>query len=414
MTIHPRVHRAALAVGITTALVTSLAGCAGTTGGSDSDPIKVGAIYDTSGGLSAIGTPKADAAALAIKDINANGGVLGRQLELKSYDAQSDNAKYSEYANALVNQDQVVVVDAGITSASREAIRPIFAAANVPYFYGNLYEGGLCDGNTYATGSVPSQQLAPLIPYAIENFGDTFTILAADYNFGHAEADWATQYIEDNGGTVIDTEFLPLDQTDFGSTLNNLQRDKPDVVISLLVGGDQMSFYKQFASAGLGEDIEIVSPVFGDGQEQLSIGPDATEGIVVAYSYLQEIDSEANTAFLEKWRAEYGDDYSYVTPSAVAVWNDWHLWAAAVEEAGSLEPEAVRKALEAGVSYDGPGGTVTLDGPSHHAVQDVYVAQGSADGTFEVLETFTAVPPEFEQETCDLVADPTINTQFTP
>jgi urea transport system substrate-binding protein len=407
--------RAILAFGVSTALVAALAGCqaAPADGGSD-DPIKVGSIYDVSGFLSVIGAPKADAAALAVQHINDNGGVLGRPLELIAYDSQSDNAKYTQYATTLVQQDQVAVIDAGVTSASREAIRPIVAAAGVPYFYGNLYEGGVCDGNVYATGSVPSQQLAPLIPYAVENYGDTFTILAADYNFGHDEATWAAKYIEENGGTVVNTEFLPLDQTDFGSSLNNLQRDKPAVVVSLLVGGDQMSFYKQFAAAGLGESIRIVSPVFGDGQEQLSIGAEATNGIVVAYSYLQEIESPANEEFLDLWHAEYGDDYPYVTPSSVAVWNDWHLWAAAVEKAGTLDPAAVRAALESGVSYDGPGGTVTLDGASHHVIQDVYVAQGTPEGDFEVLQRFDAVPPEFEQAECDLISNPDLSTQFKP
>lgn len=407
--------RVGIAAATSVILVIGLGACQSTSPAVEGDgPIPVGTIYDVSGGLSAIGQPKADAAALAIEDINENGGVLGRELKLFSYDAQSDNAKYTEYANTLVQQDQVVVVDAGVTSASREAIRPILAAASVPYFYGNLYEGGLCAANVYATGSVPSQQLAPLIPYAMENFGDTFTILAADYNFGHAEAAWAKKYIEDNGGSVVNTEYLPLDQTDFGSTLNNLQRDKPSVVVSLLVGGDQMAFYKQFAAAGLDETSRIISPVFGDGQEQLSIGGDATNGIVIAYSYLQEVDTPENAAFLKKWHAKYGDDYPYITPSAVAVWNNWHLWAAAVEKAGTLDPEKVQEALQSGVTYDGPGGEITLDGASHHAIQNVYVAEGTEDASFEVLQTFDQVAPEFEQANCDLISNPDTNEQFAP
>lgn len=377
-------------------------------------PIKVGSIYDLSGPLSVIGTPKDDATKLAIKHINDNGGVLGRNLELISFDAQSDNAKYTQYANTLLRQEQVAVIDAGVTSASREAIRPLVGQTQTPYFYGNLYEGGVCDKNVFATGSVPSQQLAQLVPYAIENFGNKFAIAAADYNFGHDEAAWAEKYIEENGGEVVSTEFLPLEQNDFGSTLNNLQAKRPDVFVSLLVGGDQMSFYKQFAAAGLNDDIEVITPVFGDGQEQLAVGKEATDGVVIAYSYLQELDTPANKEFLDLWREEYGPDYPYITPSAVAVWNDWHLWAAAVEQAGSLSRDEVIEALESNISFDGPGGKITIDPGSHHAIQDVHVARGTAEGTFEVLKTYPQVEPSFEQSVCDLVANPETDEQFKP
>lgn len=377
-------------------------------------PISVGSIDDVSGGLSSIGQPKADAAKLAIKDINSNGGVLGRQLKLVAYDAQSDNTKYIQYANQLAQQDHVAVVEAGITSAAREAIRPILDSAQIPYFYSQLYEGGVCDANVFATGMVPSQQLAPMIPYATKHYGKTFTILAADYNFGHSEAVWAAKYIKQNGGTVVKTEFLSLDQTDFGSSINNLQRDKPSVVVSLLVGGNQMSFYKQFAAAGLSGTSHIISPTFGDGQEQLAIGAKATEGIVVANLYLQERTAAANSAFLKQWYAAYGKSYPYVTPSAVAVWNSWHLWAAGVNKAGSLDRAKVLAALQSGISYDGPGGKVTINGASHHVVQNVVVAEGTAEGNFRVLEVDNQVAPAFEESKCNLIKSPTTNTQYIP
>lgn len=398
------------------ALLTSLVACASSTGSNDQTdgPIKVGSIYDLSGPIGVIGQAKADATALAIKDINDKGGVLGRQLELISYDSQSDNAKYTQYANKLVLQDKVSVVDAGVTSASREAIRPITDRSKTPFFYGNLYEGGACAKGLFATGSVPSQQLAQLVPYAAKNFGKKFTILAADYNFGHDEALWAEKYIKENGGEVVRKEYLPLDQNDFGSSLNNLQADKPDVVVSLLVGGDQMSFYKQFAAAGLSESMKIITPVFGDGQEQIAVGGAATKGVVIAYSYLQEIESPANDSFVKLWHSEYGENYPYITPSAVAAWNDWHLWALAVEKAGSLDYDKVISSLESGISYDSPGGQVTLDPGSHHAIQNVYLAEGTETGAFKILETHENVSPKFEQSTCDLVANPTTNKQFKP
>jgi len=387
----------------------------GATGASGSkDPVRVGAIFDLSGPISVIGKPKADATKLAVKDINRNGGVLGRQLDLVSFDAQSDNAKYTEYASQLIRKHRVAVLEAGITSASREAIRPLVDRTKTAYFYANLYEGGVCDKNVFATGAVPAQQLAQLVPYAIKNFGKRFYIAAADYNFGHWEADWAKKYIQEGGGEIVGEEYIPLENTDFGSVLNKLQTKKPDVVISLLVGGNQMSFYRQFTAAGLQKSLRIVTPVFGDGQEQIAVGAKASDGVVIAYPYLQEVDSPANKEFVERWRQEYGQDATYINPSAMAAWNAWQLWAKAVNKAGSLDRDKVIAALESGLSVDSPGGKVTLNPGSHHVTQNVYLAQGTASGEFEILETFENVAPSYENENCDLVKNPNTNKQFIP
>lgn len=391
-----------------------VAACGGGAGGGGGEgPIKVGSILDETGPLNIYGAAMVDATRLAIKDINSQGGLLGRELELVSFDAQSDNAKYTQYANQAAQRDRVAVLMGGITSASREAVRPIVGRTDMLYFYNEQYEGGVCDKNTFASGVVPSQQLAALIPYAIEKFGKRLSVIAADYNYGQISASWVKQYAEQAGGQVVDQEFIPLESSDFGSVINGLQAAKPDVVISLLVGGNHIAFYRQFASAGLGESMRIVSPTFGLGNEQVVLSDEA-EGIVVAYPYFQEIESPANTEFLRAWHAEYGQDYGYVTDSAVTVWSGWHLWAEAVKAAGTLERDAVIEQLESGVSFDGPGGTVTIDGPSHHVTQNITIAEATGDKGFEVLSTEQSVAPSYEQDVCDLVSNPDTNKQFTP
>lgn len=403
-------------IGLAASLLLFTAACGGGDGSAeagDNGPIKVGSILDETGPLNIYGTAMADATKLAIKDINDNGGVLGRQLELVSYDAQSDNAKYTQYANQAAQRDQVAVLMGGITSASREAIRPVADRTDTLYFYNEQYEGGVCDKNTFNTGVVPSQQLAALIPYAIDNFGPKLYVVAADYNYGQISAEWVQRYAEEAGGEVVKSEFIPLESSEFGSVINGLQSAKPDVVISLLVGGNHIAFYRQFTSAGLGASMRIASPTFGLGNEQVVLSNEA-EGITVAFPYFQELESDANAEFLDMWHAEYGDDYPYVTDSAVAVWNGWHLWAKAANAAGSIEREAVIEELESGVSYDGPGGTVTLDGPSHHVVQNIAIGEGNGQKGFEIISTEESVPPSFEQEVCDLVSEPDTNEQFTP
>lgn len=380
----------------------------------DKEPIVVGSVLDETGALNVYGKAMADATKLAVKSINDAGGVLGRPLKLVTYDAQSDNAKYTSYANQLALRDHASVIMGGITSASREAMRPVADRNKTLYFYNEQYEGGVCDKNVFLTGIVPSQQIPPLVDWAIKNGKKKFYVLAADYNYGHISTDWVKQYVTKAGGSVVGAEFIPLDVSEFGSVISKLQEAKPDVVLSLLVGGNHIAFYRQFASAGLSSRMQIVSATFGLGNEQVVLGPKEASGIVVAFPYFQEDSSEGNRKFREAWTKAYGANYPYITDSAAAVWNGWHLWALAVEKAGSTDREKVIKALESGVSFDGPSGKVTVDGPTHHVVQNVHIARADEKHGFTVIGEEKSVPPSYERTVCDLVARPNTAKQFTP
>jgi branched-chain amino acid transport system substrate-binding protein len=380
----------------------------------DKKPMVVGSILDETGPLNIYGTAMVDATKLAIKQINENGGVLGRQLKLVSYDAQSDNAKYTLYANQLSLKDKVVVIMGGITSASREAVRPVINRNKTLYFYNEQYEGGVCDKNVFATGIVPSQQVAPTVAWAIKNIGKKFYILAADYNYGHISTDWVKKYVAQAAGQVVGSEFIPLDVAEFSSVITKLQEAKPDVVFSLLVGGNHIAFYRQFAASGLRDKMKIVTATFGLGNEQVVVAPEESKDIVAVYPYFQEIDTPANKQFVAMWHKEFGKDYAYITDSAVTVWNGWHLWANAVGMAGSTNREKVIKALESGISFDGPSGTVTIDGPSHHVYQNTHFARTNDKHGFTVLGGEKNVPPAFEKKMCDLIKKPNQHTQFLP
>jgi urea transport system substrate-binding protein len=387
-------------------------GNGGTTG--TQSPITVGSILDETGGLNIYGTAMSQATKLAVKDINGRGGVLGRQLSLKTYDAQSDNAKYTQYASTLTLQDKAAVIMGGITSASREALRPVVDRAKTLYFYNEQYEGGVCDKNVFSTGVVPSQQLAALVPYAADHFGKKLYVIAADYNYGHISADWVTKIAQQSGAQVVKTDFIPLDVSEFGSVINNIQAAKPDVVVSLLVGGSHIAFYRQFYSAGLNSSIKVVSATFGLGNEQVVLSPSEDKGLVVAYPYFQELNNAANQNFTSLWHKEYGNDYPYITDSAVAVWNGWHLWALAANKAGSLDRDKVIAALESGLTFDSPSGKVTLDPKSHHVTQAISIASTSEQKGFSVIDTKADVPPSYEMSVCDLIKSPDTNKQFTP
>ena len=160
------------------------------------EPIKVGSLLDQSGPIGTSGTPMYYAAQVAVSEINAAGGVLGRPLQLIHYDTQSTIQLYSQYAQELALKDKVSVVQGGITSASREAIRPVFDRYKILYFYNVLYEGGVCDRDIFCTGTTPAQTVNKLVAYAQKTWGKNAYIVAADYNYGQITAKWMTKYTQ--------------------------------------------------------------------------------------------------------------------------------------------------------------------------------------------------------------------------
>ena len=300
-----------------------------------------------------------------------------------------------------------------ITSASREAMRPVFSRYKILFFHNEQWEGGVCDKNAFGTGTDPVQQLKPLLEYATEKYGKKLYVLAADYGYGQISAEWVKKIAAENGATVVESQLVPLDVSDFSSSITGLQQAKPDVVVSLLVGASHAAFYRAFASAGLGESMKLVSATFGIGNEHILLPEQESKGILTSYGYYQELDNPANKEFLQKWRAEYGDKYPYVTDSAATTWTGWHVWAKAVEKAGTFERDKVIAALEDGVEFDAPSGPVSFSGASHAMTQSVSLAETDGKG-FRILETHEGLRPEFEEEVCDLIDNPSLNKQFTP
>src|SRR3954453_12562136 len=180
-----------------------------------SDPIKIGLIEDVSGDLAMMGMPKLHGSELAVEEINAKGGVLGRQIVLSHLDPQGDNARYQEFARRLLQRDKVDLLIGGITSASREAVRPIVGRQNVLYFYTNQYEGGVCDASMVSVGAVPEQQLSTLIPWMVERYGKRVYTIAADYNFGPLSAEWGRTILNPLNGEIVGEEFIPLGVSQF-------------------------------------------------------------------------------------------------------------------------------------------------------------------------------------------------------
>lgn len=375
------------------------------------DEIRIGSLLDTSGPFDAYGKPMDFAADLAILEINEAGGIGGRKVVKVGYDTQSDIALYGQYAQKLAREDDVDVVHGGILSASREAIRPTFRRRDIPYFYNVLYEGGVCDRNFFCTGITPAQQVEVLIPYAAKKWGRRMYVLAADYNYGQITADWVAHYAREAGAEVVQTDFFPLDVSDFGATIAKIQEVDPDLIVSVLVGGAHLSFYRQWAAAGMKGRIPMASTTLGVGNEHVVLTPEEGDDILVAYNYAKASKSIANQAFLKNWAAQGGDP-NLVHEIAVSHYQGLHLWAAAARAAGGPGRAGLLRVLEAGgFGIEGPGGQVTMDAKTHHATLDVHLMEVRGQ-QMEILESFAQRPPTDTQQVCDLKANPDDNQQY--
>ncbi len=375
------------------------------------DEIAVGSIIDMSGGLDIYGKPMADCMTLAVEEQNAAGGLLGKKIKLATYDPQSNMQLYAQFAQQSALKDKSTVVMGGITSASREVIRPVLTRNKTLYFYNTQYEGGVCDRNTFCTGVTPGQTVAKLIPYAMKKWGKKVYVVAADYNYGQITSQWVKKFVQENGGSVASIDFFPLDVTNFGPTISKIEQAKPDMVVSALVGGAHMAFYRQWAAAGLTKKIPIASTTFAGGNEQIVLSPAEADGFLVSYNYFQNIDTPANKAFKERFYKRFGADYPNITELAMGTYQGFKLWAEAVKKAGSIDREKMITALESGISIDGPSGKVSIDPDTHHCVLNVSIAE-VRNKQLNIVETFQQQPPVDTSAVCNLKKNPKDNQQY--
>ena len=375
------------------------------------DEIVVGSIIDMSGGLDIYGKPMTDCMTLAVEEQNAAGGLLGKKIKLANYDPQSNMQLYAQFAQQSALKDKATVVMGGITSASREVIRPVLTRNKTLYFYNTQYEGGVCDRNTFCTGVTPGQTVAKLIPYAMKKWGKKVYVVAADYNYGQITSQWVKKFVQENGGSVASIDFFPLDVTNFGPTISKIEQAKPDMIVSALVGGAHIAFYRQWAAAGLTKKIPLASTTFAGGNEQIVLSPAEADGFLVSYNYFQNIDTPANKAFKERFYKRFGADYPNITELAMGTYQGFKLWAEGVKKAGSIDREKMITALESGISIDGPSGKVSIDPETHHCVLNVSIAE-VRNKQLNIVETFQQQPPVDTSAVCNLKKNPKDNQQY--
>ena len=352
-------------------------------------PIRIGVPIGLSGANSVVAPSVVQAAELAVAEINAKGGVMGRPLVLDVADDGSGAAGAQRAFDSLVFQKKVDVLISMETSAARNAGLPVVTRGKTPFIYTSSYEGHSCNRYMFVDAWVPEQQEAPVIDYFLKHKGaKTFFLIGSDYAFGRGMLSYAKQYIEAHGGKVVGDEYQPMDAGDWTAIISKVRAAAPDALILSTAGGvPNVTLTKQYRAAG------ITVPVGNLGVDEgtaKTMGADAT-GIYVSSSYFTSIDSPANKAFLDAMRAKFGD--GLLTPNDLSVpqYDAIYLYKAAVERAGGTAVDGVIKALPE-VSFDGPRGRIQMN-KQRHAPLTMYLGQVQSDGSVKILQTAEDVDP---------------------
>jgi urea transport system substrate-binding protein len=357
------------------------------------DTIKVGILHSLSGTMAISEVSVKDAEMMAIDEINAAGGVLGKQIEPVIEDGASDWPKFAEKAKKLLQSDKVATVFGCWTSASRKAVLPVFEENNGLLWYPVQYEGMESSPNIFYSGAAPNQQIVPAVDWLLENKGKKFFLLGSDYVFPRTANKIIKAQLAAKGGELIAEEYTPMGHTDYSTIINKIKSAKPDVVFNTLNGDSNVAFFKQLKDAGItSKDLTTLSVSVAE-EEVRGIGADNMAGQLVSWNYYQTTDTPENKTFVEKYKAKYGADRVTDDPIEAAYINVY-LWAKSVEKAGSTDVDKVKAAAK-GLEFKAPEGTVKIEGENQHIWKSVRIGEVQADGLIkEIWSTPESVKPD--------------------
>jgi urea transport system substrate-binding protein len=375
------------------------------------ETVKVGVLHSLSGTMAISETSLRDILLFTFDEINASGGVLGKMIEPVVADGASDWPVFAEKAEQLLAQDKVSAIFGCWTSVSRKFALPVMEKYNGLLFYPVQYEGEEESPNIIYTAEAVGQQAIPAVDYLLAEGYKKFYLIGTDYVYPQTTNIVLFEYllskgipVENIGGgiryegdvAISAGNYTPFGHTDFQqivAEIKDFAASGDACVINTINGDANVPFFKEVAASGLtSDDCPIVSFSLSEDEFRGLPAKDLV-GHLGCWTYFMSIDTPANDKFIanfQKWLATEAPDAvqkeGRVTCSPMVLsYNGVYLWKAAVEKAGTFEPSAVIKALESGISFDGPGGTVTSQ-KNHHVTKSVYIGETLENGQFEILE----------------------------
>jgi len=360
-------------------------------------PIKVGVLHSLSGTMAISETTLKDTMLMLVEQQNAKGGLLGCDLEAVVVDPASDWPLFAEKARELLSVHEVDVIFGNWTSVSRKSVLPVVEELNGLLFYPVQYEGEESSKNVFYTGAAPNQQAIPATDYFLEELGvEKFALLGTDYVYPRTTNNILESYLksEDIADSDIFVNYTPFGHSDWSKIVADvvaLGADGKKVgVISTINGDANIGFYKELAAAGISaDDIPVIA--FSVGEEELS-GLDTANlvGHLAAWNYFQSAESDANTGFIEAWKAKMGEERVTNDPME-AHYIGFNMWVNAATEAESTEVDAVRAKMYGQKFPNLTGGTAVML-PNHHLAKPVLIGEIQEDGQFDIVSQTAEVP----------------------
>ncbi|MBZ3901552.1 MULTISPECIES: urea ABC transporter substrate-binding protein [Streptomyces] len=354
---------------------------AGAQADTSGDTVKVGLLNSLSGTMAISEVTVHNALLLAVKEINAAGGVLGKKLKPISQDGASDWPTFAEKAEALITDDKVAATFGCWTSASRKAVKPVFERYKSLLFYPVQYEGLEQSPYIFYIGATTNQQIVPALDYLKKQGLTRLYLVGSDYVFPRTANKIIKAYAEAQGMKVVGEDYAPLGSTEFGTIVNKVKDAGADAVFNTLNGDSNVAFFKEYKSAGLtAKSLPVLSVSIAE-EEVKSIGTQYLEGQLTAWNYYETTPGAANTKFVAAYQAAYGKDKPTSDPMEAA-YISVYLWKEMVEKAGSFDVAKVKKAAD-GIELDAPEGKVTVDGATQHVRKTARIGRIGSDGLIE-------------------------------
>jgi urea transport system substrate-binding protein len=351
-------------------------------------PIKVGLLHSQTGTMAISETPLRDAGILAIEEINAAGGVLGRPIEAVIEDTRSRMTDlFPKKARRLLAEHKVAVIFGCWTSSSRKAVIPVLEELHGLLFYPVQYEGNECSPNVVYTGAAPNQQILPAVDWLLSPAGGSrkrFYLIGSDYVFPRTANFIIVKYLQSRGLEAVGESYTPLGHDDYKQAIDGIKKADPDVIINTINGDSNIAFYDGLAAQGItAEKIPVVATSVGE-DELRSLLPSRVKGHLAAWNYFQTIDTPRNREFVRAFQDARGWDRVTSDPMEAAYYQVY-LWKQAVEKAGEFGVEKVRQALRTGIEFDAPGGKVKVDPKTQHTYKRFRMGKVRDDRQFDII-----------------------------
>ena len=350
-----------------------------------SEAWRVGVLFSQTGVTAGVERSQLDATFLAIDDVNTAGGILGREIVPVVYDPASRPAEYRRLAERLLTQDSVKLIFGCYMSSSRKVVIPVVEALRGLLFYPTLYEGFEYSANCIYTGASPNQNSLQLARYLLEVYGNRFLMVGSNYIYPYETNRIITDLVTQSRGAVLDEIYVPLDAgaEDFARSMRQIEKLKPDVIFSTVVGQATAALYGAYRRAGFDPNRMPIASLTTSEAEVAEMTPDVAEGHITAAPFFETLATPAATRFVRAFKARFGDE-APVTAGAEAAYFQFHLAARALARAGTDDPDRLIGELR-GAEFDAPQGRVKIDAENNHTYLWPRVARLDAAGRFQTV-----------------------------